>query len=130
MKMMARPMLNFEPHRDLGDSSFICLKARSSSTVRLTVMAIYLHSADYSCSYHKKLTNQGWLYISNSYICFYSFVLGIETKVVIELKDISDLKKEKSKSGVFSDAIKIVTKSNQEVFDLSDDPPNFLACIF
>ncbi|KAJ3124723.1 TBC1 domain member 9, partial [Physocladia obscura] len=68
----------------------------------------------YSCAYHKKLTNQGWLYLSLSHLCFYSFVFGVETKIVIELKDIEELHKEKSKRGVFSDALRIVTKNKTE----------------
>ncbi|KAI8930220.1 rab-GTPase-TBC domain-containing protein [Entophlyctis helioformis] len=70
----------------------------------------------YSCSYHRKLMNQGWLYVSPSYCCFYSFVLGTETKVVIELKDIEELCKEKSKRGMVSDSIRIVTKNKTEHF--------------
>ena len=65
----------------------------------------------YSCSYHRKLLNQGWLYISMSYCCFYSSVLGTETKVLIEFKQIMELTKERSKSGMVSDAIRIVTKN-------------------
>ncbi|KAJ3276647.1 hypothetical protein HDV01_004180 [Terramyces sp. JEL0728] len=65
----------------------------------------------YSCSYHQKLLNQGWLYMSMSYICFYSSILGAETKVVIELKQITEISKERSKRGMVSDAIKIVTKN-------------------
>jgi hypothetical protein len=65
----------------------------------------------YSCAYHKKLLNQGWLYISMSYCCFYSNVLGTETKVVIEFKQIVELTKERSKSGMVSDAIRIATKN-------------------
>jgi hypothetical protein len=65
----------------------------------------------YSCAYHRKLLNQGWLYISMSYCCFYSSVLGIETKVVIEYKQITEMTKEKSKRGMVSDAIKIVMKN-------------------
>ncbi|KAI9327546.1 rab-GTPase-TBC domain-containing protein [Obelidium mucronatum] len=68
----------------------------------------------YSCAYHKKLINQGWLYLSLSYLCFYSFVLGVETRIVIELKDIEELHKDKSKRGVFSDALRIVTKNKTE----------------
>ncbi|KAJ3297468.1 hypothetical protein HDU79_003549 [Rhizoclosmatium sp. JEL0117] len=68
----------------------------------------------YSCAYHKKLINQGWLYLSLSYLCFYSFVLGVETKIVIELKDIEELHKDKSKRGVFSDALRIITKNKTE----------------
>ncbi|KAJ3188163.1 hypothetical protein HDU85_005313 [Gaertneriomyces sp. JEL0708] len=68
----------------------------------------------YSCAYHKKLTNQGWMYISVSYLCFYSFVFGVETKVVIELKDIEELSKEKSKRGMIADAIRIKTRNQTE----------------
>ncbi|KAI8919464.1 rab-GTPase-TBC domain-containing protein [Powellomyces hirtus] len=68
----------------------------------------------YSCSYHKKLMNQGWMYISVSYLCFYSFVFGVETKVVIELKDIEELAKDKSKRGVVNDAIRIKLRNQAE----------------
>ncbi|KAG0339286.1 hypothetical protein BG004_006879 [Podila humilis] len=70
----------------------------------------------YSCSYHDKMMNQGWMYISENYLCFYSFMLGMETKIFLELKDIGDLQKEKSKRGVFADAIRVVMKDSQEYF--------------
>lgn len=69
----------------------------------------------YSCSYHGKMMNQGWMYISENYLCFYSFMLGMETKIFLELKDVGDLQKEKSKRGVFADAIRVVMKDSQEV---------------
>ncbi|KAJ3340575.1 hypothetical protein HDU83_007012 [Entophlyctis luteolus] len=80
----------------------------------LTLTRPYFLGAVYSCAYHKKLTNQGWLYLSLSHLCFYSFVFGVETKIIIELKDIEELHKEKSKRGVFSDALRIVTKNKTE----------------
>jgi hypothetical protein len=67
----------------------------------------------YSCAYHG--VSQGWMYISENYLCFYSFLLGIETKVIVELKDVRDLTKEKSKRGMVSDSIKVITKDDQEV---------------
>lgn len=70
----------------------------------------------YSCSYHGKVMNQGWMYISENYLCFYSFMLGMETKIFLELKDVGDLQKEKSKRGVFADAIRVVMKDDQEYF--------------
>ncbi|GAA5816203.1 hypothetical protein MFLAVUS_009729 [Mucor flavus] len=71
----------------------------------------------YSSAYHtNRFTSQGWLYISENYLAFYSFLLGYETKLLIELKDIQDIKKEKSKRGVFSDAIKISVKDKSEHF--------------
>jgi hypothetical protein len=68
----------------------------------------------YSCAY-LKLVNQGWLYISVSYVCFHSNVLGTETKVYIPLKEICELNRDKSR-GIISDAIRIVTKDKQEHF--------------
>ncbi|KAI8621287.1 rab-GTPase-TBC domain-containing protein [Chytriomyces sp. MP71] len=70
----------------------------------------------YACAYGSKLMNQGWLYLSLSHLCFYSFVLGVETRIVIELKDVEELHKDKSKRGVFSDAIRIITKNKTEHF--------------
>ncbi|CAO3607615.1 unnamed protein product [Cunninghamella echinulata] len=71
----------------------------------------------YSGAYHtNRLTSQGWLYISENYLGFYSYLLGLETKILIELKNIQDIRKEKSKRGVFADAIKIVMKDKQEHF--------------
>ena len=46
-----------------------------------------------------------------SYCCFYSSVLGTETKVVIEFKQVMELTKEKSKSGMVADSIRIVMKN-------------------
>ncbi|KAF9923415.1 hypothetical protein FBU30_006527 [Linnemannia zychae] len=74
----------------------------------------------YSCSYHGKMMNQGWMYVSENYLCFYSFMLGMETKIFLELKDIGDLQKEKSKRGVFSDAIRVVMKDGREQFFFSN----------
>jgi hypothetical protein len=69
---------------------------------------------DYSCAYHtNRFTSQGWLYISENYVAFYSFLLGYETKLLIELKDVQDIQKEKSKRGVFSDAVKISMKKDK-----------------
>lgn len=73
---------------------------------------IFLNVADYSCAYHRKLLNQGWLYVSISYCCFHSFVLGTETKVIFAMKDIIELSKEKR--GLVHDSIKILTKNKTE----------------
>ncbi|KAG0165214.1 hypothetical protein DFQ30_008822 [Apophysomyces sp. BC1015] len=71
----------------------------------------------YSCAYHtSRLTSQGWLYISENYLAFYSYLLGFETKILIELKDIQDIKKEKSKRGMFADAVRLVMKDKAEHF--------------
>ncbi|EXX64682.1 Mdr1p [Rhizophagus irregularis DAOM 197198w] len=68
----------------------------------------------YSCAYRGII--QGWMYISENYLCFYAFMLGHETKIFIELKDIQDLLKERSKRGMVADSIKVITKDGQEHF--------------
>ncbi|TGZ74123.1 hypothetical protein CRM22_001118 [Opisthorchis felineus] len=38
----------------------------------------------YSCSYFRgKIPQQGWLYLTINHMCFYSFLLGIETKICV-----------------------------------------------
>ncbi|CDH56455.1 gtpase activating [Lichtheimia corymbifera JMRC:FSU:9682] len=67
----------------------------------------------YSCGYSVNwFTSQGWLYISENYLGFHSSFLGYETKVLIEHKDVEIITKEKS--GVFSNAIKVVSKDDGE----------------
>ncbi|CAO3592844.1 unnamed protein product [Absidia cylindrospora] len=65
----------------------------------------------YSCAYNSR---QGWMYISEHYVGFYSFLLSVETKLLLEMKDVQDIKKEKSRRSVFSDALRIITKDNHE----------------
>jgi hypothetical protein len=48
-----------------------------------------------------------------SYCVFHSSVLGTETKVVIAMKDILELTKEKR--GIVADSVRIVTKNKTEV---------------
>lgn len=47
-----------------------------------------------------------------SYCCFHSSILGTETKVIISMKDIAELTREKH--GIVSDTIKIMTKNKTE----------------
>lgn len=47
-------------------------------------------SLDYSCSYWKgKVPRQGWMYLSVNHLCFYSFLLGKEAKVVLAWIDVT-----------------------------------------
>ncbi|KAI9249161.1 hypothetical protein BDA99DRAFT_222369 [Phascolomyces articulosus] len=57
---------------------------------------------------------QGWLYISENYLGFYSFLLGVEKKQLIELKNIKDISKENSKRNMFADSLRIITKEKEE----------------
>uniref|UniRef100_A0A4W5NGM3 TBC1 domain family member 9 n=1 Tax=Hucho hucho TaxID=62062 RepID=A0A4W5NGM3_9TELE len=48
----------------------------------------------YSCSYWKgRVPRQGWLYLSINHICFYSYLLGKEAKLVNRWADITQLEK-------------------------------------
>lgn len=69
---------------------------------------------DYSCTYwHGKSPRQGWLYLSENFISFYSYVLGTETKVRVPWTDVVEL--EKSGSGpLLSDAIRVRTRDGTE----------------
>ena len=58
---------------------------------------------------------QGWLYISENYLGFYSALLGVERKQLIELKNIKDISKENSKRNMFADSLRIITKDEEEV---------------
>ena len=40
--------------------------------------------SDYSCGYWKgSLPRQGWMYLSINHLCFYSFLLGSETTIIV-----------------------------------------------
>jgi uncharacterized protein Smg (DUF494 family) len=54
------------------------------------------------------------MYISENYLGFYSYLIGFELKILIELKDIKDIIKEPIRK-LFRHSMRIVTKENQEV---------------
>uniref|UniRef100_A0A3B3TIA1 TBC1 domain family member 9 n=1 Tax=Poecilia latipinna TaxID=48699 RepID=A0A3B3TIA1_9TELE len=71
----------------------------------------------YSCSYWKgKVPRQGWLYLSINHICFYSYLLGKEAKLVVRWADITQL--EKSATLLLPDVIKVSTRANEHVFSV------------
>ena len=44
---------------------------------------------DYACSYWKgSFPRQGWLYLSVNHFCFYSFLMGSETTLIIRWSDV------------------------------------------
>ncbi|KAI9319372.1 hypothetical protein BX666DRAFT_1925576 [Dichotomocladium elegans] len=71
----------------------------------------------YSCSLNGR---QGWLYISENFLGFYSFLLSVETKKLIELKNIKDITKENSKRNMFADSLRITTKDKEEQYFFSN----------
>ncbi|XP_066586469.1 TBC1 domain family member 9 isoform X2 [Prorops nasuta] len=67
----------------------------------------------YSCSYWKsRIPRQGWLYLSVNHLCFYSYILSKETKLIIRWADITELGK--TNSFLFPDSIRVVTRDNKE----------------
>ncbi|XP_037328357.2 TBC1 domain family member 9 [Pungitius pungitius] len=71
----------------------------------------------YSCSYWKgKVPRQGWLYLSINHLCFYSYLLGKEVKLVVRWADITQL--EKSATLLMPDAIMVSTRIDAHVFSV------------
>uniref|UniRef100_A0A674NY57 TBC1 domain family member 9 n=1 Tax=Takifugu rubripes TaxID=31033 RepID=A0A674NY57_TAKRU len=71
----------------------------------------------YSCSYWKgKVPRQGWLYLSINHLCFYSYLLGKEAKLVVRWAEITQL--EKSATLLLPDAIKVNTRVEEYVFSV------------
>uniref|UniRef100_A0A669BTN5 TBC1 domain family member 9 n=1 Tax=Oreochromis niloticus TaxID=8128 RepID=A0A669BTN5_ORENI len=71
----------------------------------------------YSCSYWKgKVPRQGWLYLSINHLCFYSYLLGKEVKLVVRWADITQL--EKSATLLLPDVIKVSTRTNEHLFSV------------
>uniref|UniRef100_A0A8D2J5H3 TBC1 domain family member 9 n=1 Tax=Varanus komodoensis TaxID=61221 RepID=A0A8D2J5H3_VARKO len=71
----------------------------------------------YSCSYWKgKVPRQGWMYLSINHLCFYSFLMGREAKLVIRWVDVTQL--EKNATLLLPDVIKVSTRSSQHFFSV------------
>ncbi|XP_074807004.1 TBC1 domain family member 9 isoform X3 [Natator depressus] len=71
----------------------------------------------YSCSYWKgKVPRQGWMHLSINHLCFYSFLMGREAKLVIRWVDITQL--EKNATLLFPDMIKVSTRSSEHYFSV------------
>lgn len=77
----------------------------------ITFDIILHYLLDYSCSCNSR---QGWMYISENYLGFYSYLIGFELKILIELKDIKDIVKEPVRK-LFRHSMRVMTKENQEV---------------
>lgn len=66
----------------------------------------------YSCSYWKgRMPRQGWLYLSMNHLCFYAYILGKETKLIVRWTDVTEL--DKTSSLLFPDSIRIATREKQ-----------------
>lgn len=71
----------------------------------------------YSCSFWKgKVPRQGWMYLSVNHLCFYSFLLGKEARVVVPWIDIVGL--ERTSGVVLPDGIKVTTRIHEYYFSM------------
>jgi TBC1 domain family member 8/9 len=66
----------------------------------------------YSCSYWKgKMPSQGWMYLTVQHLCFYSYILGKEIRLVIRWVDVTAL--DKTTSMLFPDSIRVATREKE-----------------
>uniref|UniRef100_A0A3Q3WTE4 TBC1 domain family member 8B n=1 Tax=Mola mola TaxID=94237 RepID=A0A3Q3WTE4_MOLML len=71
----------------------------------------------YSCSYWKgKVPCQGWLYLSTNFLCFYSYLLGAEVKLVISWDEIWRL--EKTSNVLLTESIHILAHGDDHYFSM------------
>lgn len=69
--------------------------------------------ADYACALHREILIQGRIYISINYIAFYSNLFSWITKLVVRLRDISEICKANT-ARIIPNAIQIVTKTGEK----------------
>uniref|UniRef100_A0A3Q3LBM5 TBC1 domain family member 8B n=1 Tax=Labrus bergylta TaxID=56723 RepID=A0A3Q3LBM5_9LABR len=71
----------------------------------------------YSCSYWRgKVPCQGWLYLSTNFLCFYSYLLGSEVKLVISWDDIWKL--EKTSNVILTESIHVLAHGEDHYFSM------------
>uniref|UniRef100_A0A7N6A5C8 TBC1 domain family member 8B n=1 Tax=Anabas testudineus TaxID=64144 RepID=A0A7N6A5C8_ANATE len=71
----------------------------------------------YSCSYWKgKVPCQGWLYLSTNFLCFYSYLLGAEVKLVISWDEIWRL--EKTSNVILTESIHVLAHGDDHYFSM------------
>lgn len=70
---------------------------------------------DYSCALQRDILLQGRLYLSENWICFYSNIFRWETLLMVKLKDICSLTKEKT-ARLIPNAIQLCTDNEKHFF--------------
>lgn len=69
--------------------------------------------ADYSCALHREILIQGRLYISINYIAFYANIFSWITRLVVRLRDISEIYKANT-ARIIPNAIQIITNEGDK----------------
>ncbi|XP_062845091.1 TBC1 domain family member 8B isoform X4 [Trichomycterus rosablanca] len=71
----------------------------------------------FSCSYWKgRVPNQGWIYLSTNFLCFYSYLLGNEVKLVLPWCEVSRL--ERSSSVLLTECIRVSVLGEDHYFSM------------
>ncbi|XP_053086399.1 TBC1 domain family member 8B isoform X2 [Pangasianodon hypophthalmus] len=71
----------------------------------------------FSCSYWKgRVPNQGWIYLSTNFLCFYSYLLGNEVKLVFSWCEVSRL--ERTSSVLLTECIRVCVKEEDHFFSM------------
>ncbi|KAL3229827.1 hypothetical protein RNJ44_01963 [Nakaseomyces bracarensis] len=71
---------------------------------------------EFNCTLSREFIYQGTLYVSESYLCFNSKILGWVSKVLISFRDITFIEKT-SAAGIFPNAITIETEQGKTQFN-------------
>ncbi|XP_003739779.1 TBC1 domain family member 9 [Galendromus occidentalis] len=67
----------------------------------------------YACSLMiRRLPQMGWMYLSLNTMCFFSYILGRETKIVLRWTEISVL--DRSRNVLLPESIRVVTRDDKE----------------
>ncbi|KAI5089685.1 TBC1 domain family member 8B isoform X3, partial [Silurus meridionalis] len=71
----------------------------------------------FSCSYWKgRVPNQGWIYLSTNFLCFYSYLLGNEVKLVFSWCEVSRL--ERTSSVLLTECIRVCVRDEDHYFSM------------
>uniref|UniRef100_A0A4W4FA92 TBC1 domain family member 8B n=1 Tax=Electrophorus electricus TaxID=8005 RepID=A0A4W4FA92_ELEEL len=71
----------------------------------------------YSCSYWRgRVPNQGWMYLSTHFLCFYSYLLGNEVKLALPWDEVSRL--ERASSVLLTESIRVCVRGEEHYFSM------------
>ncbi|XP_048043376.1 TBC1 domain family member 8B isoform X2 [Megalobrama amblycephala] len=71
----------------------------------------------FSCSYWKgRVPNQGWIYLSTNFLCFYSYMLGNEVKLVYPWDEVSRL--ERTSNVLLAESIRVRVRGEDHFFSM------------
>ncbi|KAE9611212.1 hypothetical protein Lal_00012067 [Lupinus albus] len=70
---------------------------------------------DFNCALQENILIQGHMYLFVNFICFYSNIFGFETKRIIPLSEVTDVRRAKT-AGLFPNAIEIIVGSRKHFF--------------